>query len=270
MQKKDIQILIVDDDETMGKAMKAALEREGYSATMVSSSNEALSLFKVHDYRAVISDCMLPRIDGVKLMEQMRASAMNEFYLVLVSGIYKNRDYIREATARTNAQLFLTKPFDLEELTTKINEHFAGEIDTERTPLQKLLTLATPSRGDRQRALSETENIHGYELPFVYSNIAQSDLSGVLTLSAEGRDDEKIYFSKGKIFRVHINDKESYFGVLLIEKGFTTPAEVEAGLALSDSSKPIGKRLLIGLSSKIEEKNSFYNDGRSTHLDSQN
>lgn len=243
MLKQDIRILIVEDDQTFGRSIEEAFKRAGFPCRLTTSVEEAEIAFKINEYHVVILDCLLPRINGVQLAESFRKSAGDNFKILLISGIFKDRSFINDAVHKTNALGFFSKPFDSMILVDAVESAFESLMEQERDPLFLLLTKESHSIEERLEALEKTESIHGFDLPFVYSLLVGTTVSGDLNIiNAEG-ETSSVTFSEGEITQVNIQDKTSYFGVLLVEHGFTSNEEVTIGLN-ETSEKPIGERLV--------------------------
>ncbi len=67
-------ILVVDDDETIGKMVKKMLERVGYKVEYYNNSTEALSYFRNQPdkYDLVVSDLTMPKMTGLELSKQLQ------------------------------------------------------------------------------------------------------------------------------------------------------------------------------------------------------
>ena len=244
MKKADLKILIVEDDSTLGPALKEAVTRAGYCAHLAVNAAEVLKTFKIHDYRAVIMDCMLPGKSGLDLVEELRKEVNNDFLLFLMSGVFKDKQYIREAIDRTTALDFFTKPFDITQFINTLDESLSEVFETERDPIFELLATRNHSPQDRIVAVKAMNTVRGYDLPYIYSLLASTQFSGQLKLTYPDGDISTVGFQKGRIDHVQHPKCESYFGVLLVENGFTSHEEVQSILAASDNSKPIGERLV--------------------------
>ena len=67
-------ILVVDDEPSISESTRVVLERSGYRALAATSGNEALELFRLHvgDISLVITDVMMPVMDGISMLRRMR------------------------------------------------------------------------------------------------------------------------------------------------------------------------------------------------------
>jgi len=243
MQKSDLKILIIEDDTTLGRALEEALRRSGYSTQSVTSATQAKNAMKISEFHGMVVDCMLPQKSGVDTVIELTLDSGQQPVIVLTSGIFRDRTYALEAQLKTKAQAFLAKPFDIAELIKIFDDAFSELIGISHAPLYQLLKREQFSSRDKIQAIQNTEYISGYDLPLVYSMLMDSQISGVLTVEYDNHAPAKIGFHGGQIDQVIYTDTESYFGVLLIEKGFITPEELQEGLEQTNT-KPIGQRLV--------------------------
>src|SRR5262245_39644194 len=117
MQKAKSSILIVDDDVTFGKAMKEAFVRAGYEVHLCHHPKEAHFVIKVHNIAGAVVDCMLPQQNGVDLVKELRKHwGDSETPVVLISGIFTNKAFAKEASQNTQAISFFAKPFEMQSL----------------------------------------------------------------------------------------------------------------------------------------------------------
>jgi CheY-like chemotaxis protein len=67
------KILIVDDEEAIREIVSTLLETEGYRCTLVGSGNEALARFNADSHDLILSDIIMPGMDGLKLLQKVHA-----------------------------------------------------------------------------------------------------------------------------------------------------------------------------------------------------
>src|SRR5207244_8618921 len=68
-------ILLVDDEESIQKLLTYPLERDGYRVVHARDGEEALKRFDEEPIDLVVLDVMLPRLDGLEVCKQLRASS---------------------------------------------------------------------------------------------------------------------------------------------------------------------------------------------------
>jgi DNA-binding response OmpR family regulator len=113
-----MRILLVEDDELLGEGLSVALERANYAHEWVRDGRAALRAATEGDFDLVILDLGLPRLDGLEVLQQIRARANTTPVLILSA-----RDATRDRVAGLNAGAddYLVKPFDLEELLARVH-----------------------------------------------------------------------------------------------------------------------------------------------------
>jgi putative nucleotidyltransferase with HDIG domain len=118
------RILVVDDEEAVRDVVAALLERCGYATTLVEGAEAALArLQQDPDYDLVLSDIMMPEINGLTLLDQIGTDhpAMPVVLFTAVHDIY-----VATNAFRRGAFDFLLKPFEraeLEDVVTRAVEH---------------------------------------------------------------------------------------------------------------------------------------------------
>lgn len=70
--KKDGQILIVEDGEPIARALKLKLEHEGFLVHIATDGEEAVHLLDEHSFNLVILDLMMPHMDGFEFLQYMK------------------------------------------------------------------------------------------------------------------------------------------------------------------------------------------------------
>jgi CheY-like chemotaxis protein len=100
-----VTVLLVDDDANALSALRELVGQEGYKVTTAADGSDALRCALADPPDIVISDCSMPRMDGLTLMREMRRNhLLAKVPLVLVSAL---------VAPPPDAQLagFLRKPF---------------------------------------------------------------------------------------------------------------------------------------------------------------
>jgi sigma-B regulation protein RsbU (phosphoserine phosphatase) len=109
-----MKILIAEDDPVSQKILQATLESEGHEVITSSSGQEAWELFDEQPARVIVSDWMMPVMDGLELCRRVRERPKTDYtYFILLTAIHTGRDNLRTAMA-AGIDDFLTKPLDRE------------------------------------------------------------------------------------------------------------------------------------------------------------
>ena len=65
-------ILIVEDDLKVGESLRLLLKKRGYGILLASNGKEALSLFRQEVVDLVLTDLVMPKMDGIELLEAVK------------------------------------------------------------------------------------------------------------------------------------------------------------------------------------------------------
>jgi len=114
-----MRILVVDDQKTTGLALCATLAQLGHEPQLVTSGRAAWHRVDREDWRLVITDWMMPEMDGLELCRRIRARQGRSYtYVIVLTGRTERRDRLEGLEA--GADDFLTKPADEVELTLRL------------------------------------------------------------------------------------------------------------------------------------------------------
>jgi two-component system response regulator AtoC len=112
-------ILVVDNEERMCKIIKAALEMENHTIEMAFSGSEAIKLLKDdHSFDIVISDLKMQAVDGIQVLKKAKGLP-NSPEVILITAFASQNTAVE--AMRSGAFDYLIKPFEMEELSLRIN-----------------------------------------------------------------------------------------------------------------------------------------------------
>ncbi|MFQ5846212.1 MAG: heavy metal response regulator transcription factor [Candidatus Methylomirabilales bacterium] len=112
-----MRLLVVEDEKKVASFIKQGLEEEGYAVDVAPDGEEglAMALDRVHDL--VILDIHLPRMDGLRVLQELRrAKLANPVLLLTVRATIEDKVLGLDA----GADDYLTKPFAFEELLARV------------------------------------------------------------------------------------------------------------------------------------------------------
>jgi len=113
-----VLVLVVDDDPAIRRALERALGAEGYGVALAEDGEQALERVAFEpEPDLVLLDLGLPDIDGVKIVEQLRADG-NETPILVLTARQALTD--RVAGLDAGADDYLAKPFELDELLARV------------------------------------------------------------------------------------------------------------------------------------------------------
>lgn len=132
MNNNAIPILLVEDEENLGLSLKEYLGIKGFSVNWVATAKDAKEAFEKKNYSIILMDIGLPDGNGLKLAESFRQQR-KDFVLLFLSAL--NDPNTRLTGLEIGAEDYITKPFELKELTIRLDRiinsinQFAGEPD---------------------------------------------------------------------------------------------------------------------------------------------
>lgn len=109
-----MKILIAEDDPVSAKILQFTLENSGYQVIVAPHGKIAWELFDREPVRVIVSDWMMPEMDGIELCAKVRARPKTDYtYFILLTAIHTGRENLRKAMD-AGVDDFLTKPLDRE------------------------------------------------------------------------------------------------------------------------------------------------------------
>lgn len=110
-------ILVVEDDPEIAQFVSRGLRRAGYDVDAAADGHDGLARALRGGYDAAVVDLMLPGLDGLALIEQVRAAGVKTPVIVLSA---KRSTNDKVTCLRRGADDYLAKPFDLPELLARV------------------------------------------------------------------------------------------------------------------------------------------------------
>lgn len=189
------QILVVDDDICLAYAIQKYLSSKDRKIFIVDNFNSAIQLLRLYSFDLVISDIMMPIMDGYKFLIQLRTDYdLCHIPLIFLTAKGMTSDRIRGYDLGCNA--YLTKPFHPSELLSIINNVFNNLTSLK---FSKEMSLLRSSKVDQ---LLRSQN---YIWDFTYREVS------VLRLLVQGMMNKEIAFN----LNLGIRNVEKYVSRLL-------------------------------------------------------
>ncbi len=111
------KILIVDDDPSILELLNQLFQRKGYECRTAENGKKALELLETSPFTIVITDLIMPKIDGLELLKMVKES-WPDTDVIVMTGYTKNFTYTD--VIRAGASDFVHKPFTLDEIEAKL------------------------------------------------------------------------------------------------------------------------------------------------------
>mgnify|MGYP002510492198 FL=1 len=112
-----MRILIAEDETELAKGLKFLLEKNKFTVDVVHDGEEALTYFQSRDYDVVILDIMMPKVNGLDVLKQIRESGSGVPVLMLTA---KTEIEDRVAGLEAGADDYLPKPFASPEFIARV------------------------------------------------------------------------------------------------------------------------------------------------------
>lgn len=149
-----MKVLIAEDDAVSRRLLRSYLERWGHEVVEASDGGAALGAFQAAEFGLVVSDWMMPVLDGVELTRRIRRTERSGYvYIILLTAKSQKQDLVEGMEA--GADDFITKPFDRDELRVRVQ---AGE---RIIRLERDLAAKNRSLREAQAALVQREKFAG-------------------------------------------------------------------------------------------------------------
>lgn len=112
-----MRLLVVEDSKRLRESIVLVLKRSGYAVDSTDQGDEGLWLAQTHPYDAAILDIMLPGLDGLSILRELRKAGDKTPVMFLTA---KDKVEDRVLGLRTGADDYLVKPFALEEFEARV------------------------------------------------------------------------------------------------------------------------------------------------------
>ncbi|MBI5836066.1 MAG: response regulator [Candidatus Eisenbacteria bacterium] len=115
------RILVVDDEEDLGRILKFALMAAGHEVILAMDGAEGLRMAREDDPDLILLDLMLPKIDGYKVCRMLKFDERyKQIPIVILSA--RTQEVDKQMARETGADLFITKPYNLNEILATIQQ----------------------------------------------------------------------------------------------------------------------------------------------------
>jgi signal transduction histidine kinase/DNA-binding response OmpR family regulator len=121
-----VEILVVEDSPTQALQLQYILEQHNYRTSMLTNGRDALASMHQHKPTMVISDIVMPEMDGYKLCQQIKADAnLADIPVILLTSLSDPKDVIKGLEC--GADNFIVKPYDEDFLLSRIQYILANQ-----------------------------------------------------------------------------------------------------------------------------------------------
>lgn len=113
------KILLVDDEQDIVETLKFVLEAEGYTCFCAYNGEDGLKLAKEIIPDLMVLDVMMPKINGFKISRLLKYDAKYK-NIPIIMLTARSQDSDKQIGEETGADVYITKPFDLDEVVSTV------------------------------------------------------------------------------------------------------------------------------------------------------
>ena len=132
-------ILVAEDDPASARIIEVTLKRCGYSVVMTPNGREALATLRQGSVDVVVTDWMMPELDGIEVVRSIRRLPKPHPVLIVLTAL--RSDEARDHALQSGADEFLSKPLRSNELLDRIHSGLARRQATVSTLLSKTIPV---------------------------------------------------------------------------------------------------------------------------------
>jgi DNA-binding NtrC family response regulator len=151
---KSARILVVDDDESIRKVLKAILEEEGYIVDTAKNGKEAIRKTNEKFYNLALIDIRLSDMEGTELLIKMK-DTLPKTRKIIITGYPSLQNAIEALNKGANA--YILKPFDMDKVLKTIKEQLKKHEEERKYSQEKVMEfIETRIRElEKEKQLSE-------------------------------------------------------------------------------------------------------------------
>lgn len=171
------KILLIEDNPHILKANREALSLDGFHVLEAQNLSRGMALFEAENPEIIILDIMLPDGDGLSFCKELRAMPGGNNTSILMLSAKTEKPEIKEGLD-IGADDYLTKPYDLDELTSRVNALLRRSMRTPKTVTKGALVLNVNSN---QAFVNGVDILLSQNIEFSLLNLFASDENKILS-----------------------------------------------------------------------------------------
>ena len=227
-------VLVIEDNRDNRDIILEFLSAFGFDVTSAVDGAEGLEKFYNDSPDMVLSDVLLPKINGFGVCEKIKNSP-DPVPVILMSALYKTHSLQAEARQKYGADDYLLKPLNLLELANRICQ------------LLKITKEGLAQDNNNQKdslAVPEIGSFSEYPPPALFGFLFRHKKTGILT--CQGRVKKTVYVQEGiPIYVTSEDPEETYIAMLIADKKITADQKKELEDKAAKEKTTFGKLLIL-------------------------
>ena len=156
------KLLLADDSITIQKVVELVLAEEGFEIKAVNNGEEALAAAATFKPDIVLADIEMPKMNGYQLCEKLKMNpSTKDIPVILLSGAFEPLD--EELARQVKAYSFVIKPFESQELISKINASLISPAATAEAVVEEAVAVEAEEEAVVAEAVSGEEDLWSME-----------------------------------------------------------------------------------------------------------
>lgn len=241
-----LRILIVEDDKHIRKILEQLLKHEpslvarAPEVVLAQDGKEGLSALDSGPFDLVISDLLMPRMDGFGFTRELRKHKYGaDVPLIVTSAIYKDQATIARLHAETGAQFF-AKPFQIKDILNAVKRLVGDEIAATKPARPDV----TPTGARKSAAMPTVGSLAERRPPRILLELWEKKTTGTLLLQ-RGKVKKEIAFVHGTPVAATSNLRTETLGHFLVARGVIDEARHQQALKRAqESQERLGQALV--------------------------
>lgn len=136
------KILVAEDEISNQLLVKRTLTKAGYTTVVVTNGIEVLQILEREQFDAIITDWMMPEMDGIELIRNIRKKYKEPPFILMMTSLAS--ESARRHALEVGADDFIAKPVNLNELVERIQNGIARQIQvSSKSPIQETTVISS-------------------------------------------------------------------------------------------------------------------------------
>ncbi len=126
------KVIVVEDELTNSLLLKRLLTKAGYQVAVTHNGADALKQLERESFDVILTDWMMPQVDGIELIRKVRENIKPIPYIIMVTALVS--ESAKNYALESGADDYIAKPIDIDELLSRVKDGIKKQEQTETPP----------------------------------------------------------------------------------------------------------------------------------------